>query len=563
MSKNSMAGISRRSFLGISAAAAAGAGMALAGCAPKSEPTNDAGEAAASNAGSDWLGVEPEVTDIASTEETDFLIIGAGTAGLCAAASAADFGLNFILCEKNAAPAETREYFGIVNSKYALAQGGEVDEGKLLNELTRYASGKCKQDVIKVWIDESSEMLEWVDAKMAAVEKPCVMDMPVPHPTGGTDYLIPPLQHVWLTPYMPPMRNEILAEQANAASPIHYGHELLKLVHEGGKVTGAIFKTESGNVQINAKNTLLATGGYPANPVMMSALSPSAIECCTASSYNISDDGYGLRAGIWAGGMKDPDSAPMIFDRGAVAPGVDCGYVGEGAEAVLPGSIFQENIGSQPFMKVNRRGVRFANESTPYDFLCFQAGQQPGGVWAQIFDANASEDILRFTTIGCSAFAGQMAAVGMPIEEFCQAALGAGVMFKADTIEELADMLGFQGDDKEAFLAQVDRYNAAFDAQVDDEFGKEPYRLSAIRTAPFYGCWFGGSLLTTLDGLRINKHCQVLDAKSNVIEGLYAAGDVSGSFFSGNYPEYIVGVASGRSSTQGRHVARFLAGDLA
>ena len=58
----------------------------------------------------------------------------------------------------------------------------------------------------------------------------------------------------------------------------------------------------------------------------------------------------------------------MIFDRGAVAPGVDAGYVGEGDKAALPGTIFQENIGSQPFMKVNRNGVRFANESTPYDF---------------------------------------------------------------------------------------------------------------------------------------------------------------------------------------------------
>ena len=72
----------------------------------------------------------------------------------------------------------------------------------------------------------------------------------------------------------------------------------------------------------------------------------------------------------------------------------------------------------------------------------------------------------------------------------------------------------------------------------------------------------GGALLTTFDGLRITKDCQVLDAQDNVIEGLYAAGDVSGSFFGGNYPEYIAGCASGRPSTQGRHVARLLAGDL-
>ena len=122
--------------------------------------------------------------------------------------------------------------------------------------------------------------------------------------------------------------------------------------------------------------------------------------------------------------------------------------------------------------------------------------------------------------------------------------------------------LGFEGESKKAFLEQVERYNQQFDAQVDDDYGKEAYRLSAIRTAPFYGLWFGGTLLTTIDGLRINSECQVLDEKGAAIEGLYAAGDVSGSFFSGNYPEYIVGVASGRSSTQGRHVARKLGGDL-
>ena len=131
---------------------------------------------------------------------------------------------------------------------------------------------------------------------------------------------------------------------------------------------------------------------------------------------------------------------------------------------------------------------------------------------------------------------------------------------KGDTLEELADMLGFAGQDKENFLAEVERYNGFFDKQVDEDFGKEAYRLSAIRQAPFYGCWFGGSLLTTIDGLRINENCQVLDPELNVIEGLYAAGDVSGSFFSGNYPEYIVGVACGRSSVEGRHVAKLLAG---
>ena len=567
MKKNQ--GISRRNFLtGAALGGAVVAGLGLASCSPaqqgaSSEGTVSEGTAAAAV---DWLGVEPEIADadIVSTEQTDFLIIGAGTAGMCAAGTAADLGMNFILAEKNDGVTETREYWGIVNSSLALAQGGEVDGMKLLNELTRYASGKCSQDVIKMWINESAELFEWMDPMMVAAEKQAIVDMPSDHATGGTDYYLPVLQHVYLPPYTPPMRNDVLLShvQETSADSVRFGYALVKLLHDESGVTGAIFETDNGYVRVEAANTLLATGGYPANPVMMQALQPAAVGCCTSSSFNPSDDGLGLRAGLWAGGVKDPDPAPMIFDRGAVEVGVDCGYIGEGESAAFPGTIYQENIGSQPFMKVNRNGVRFANESAPYDTLCFQAAQQPGGVWCQVFDANAPEDIIRFSTIGCSAYANQSMAAGVSIEEFCATSVEAGILKVADTIEGLADQLGFEGSAKEAFLAQVERYNQQFDAQVDDDYGKEAYRLSAIREAPFYGLWFGGSLLTTCDGLRINGDCQVLGADGAPIPGFYAAGDVSGSFFSGNYPEYIVGVASGRSSTQGRHVARLLGGDL-
>ena len=295
------AGLSRRGFLGLGALAAAGSVMGLAGCAPQGQGAQAVAEEGSQGAAVDWLGAEPEIAagDIVKTEDTDFLIVGAGAAGMCAAGTASDLGMDFILCEKNDSVQETREYLGVVNSKAALAQGGEVDTMKLLNELTRYASGKCRQDVIKVWIDESAELLDWVDAKMQVTGKQLVVDMPLAHATGGTDYYLPVLQHVWLTPYEPPTRNEVLqASIEEAGNQIRFRHALVKLVHDDGKVTGAIFDTDDGYVQINAKSTLLATGGYPANPAMMRALQPSALACCTASSYAINDDGYGLKAGM-------------------------------------------------------------------------------------------------------------------------------------------------------------------------------------------------------------------------------------------------------------------------
>jgi len=74
-----------------------------------------------------------------------------------------------------------------------------------------------------------------------------------------------------------------------------------------------------------------------------------------------------------------------------------------------------------------------------------------------------------------------MGSVGMTYDEYTAASQESGILMKADTIEELADMLGFTGQDKDNFLAEVERYNGFYDNQVDEDFGKEAYRLSAIR----------------------------------------------------------------------------------
>ena len=91
---------------------------------------------------------------------------------------------------------------------------------------------------------------------------------------------------------------------------------------------------------------------------------------------------------------------------------------------------------------------------------------------------------------------------------------------------------------------------------------RSPVCLSAIRQAPFYGAWYGGSLLNTIDGVRINKHCQVIDTERKPIKGLYAVGTCSGSYYAGNYPVYLVGNCLGRQVTFGRYAARHIVGDV-
>ncbi len=91
---------------------------------------------------------------------------------------------------------------------------------------------------------------------------------------------------------------------------------------------------------------------------------------------------------------------------------------------------------------------------------------------------------------------------------------------------------------------------------------KRPIASPSCEPGPFYGAWFGGSLLATLQGLRIDEHMRVLDKQSRPIDGLFAVGDCSGSMYANTYPELLAANACGRTLTFGRPVARYLAGDF-
>ena len=532
-------------------------------------PTGDA---------NDWLGKEPDIDETAITEtvDTDILIVGAGNGGMFAAAYAAANGLNFRVIEQNANVQDTRHWYGAVDSA-AAKEAGEpaTDKAKLLSEISRYASGKCDQRVVKTWINESAAMHDFMRSILED-KYGWVCDFtsgseaawPAENAEHNTDYLFPVQEHNYMASESASglARNELLLQYIQELGyDVDFKTSLAKLEkNSDGRITGIIAQSTEDDhfIRYNAnKGVLLACGGFPGNPYMMEQLDPLGTSVTTACSYSPADKGYGIRAAVWAGANLDKEAAPMLFDRGIVAPGVDAGYVDSdsafGGKA-FPGKIRQYNPGTQPFLKVNRNGERFANESCPYNDIVYAAAHQPGRVYAQICDANILEDAKRFHTIGCSA---QTRNGG---EKYIQGkmdeAIEAGALFKCDTLDELADKMGFTGAAKDTFLATVERYNELYDKQNDEDFGKPAYRLSAIRTAPFYGCWLGASLLTTEQGIAINEKGQALDTNNQPMEGLYITGDMSGSFFANNYPCLMAGVAMGRTLTFAMKAVKQMAG---
>ena len=526
----------------------------------------------------DWLGTEPDIDEAAITEtvDTDILIVGAGNGGMFAAAYAAANGLNFRIIEQNGNVQDTRHWYGAIDSAAAKAAGEDpFDRAKLLSEISRYASGKCDQRVVKTWINESAAMHDfmrsiledkygWVCDFTSGTEAA----WPAENAEHNTDYLFPVEEHNYMASERESglARNELLLQYIQELGyGVDFKTSLAKLEKNAeGRITGIIAQNMDDDhfIRYNAaKGVLLACGGYAGNPYMMQQLDPLGTSVTTACSYSPADKGYGIRAAVWAGANLDKEAAPMLFDRGIVAPGVDAGYVDSesafGGKA-FPGEIRQFNPGTQPFLKVNRNGERFANESCPYNDIVYAAAHQPGRVYAQISDANMLEDAKRFHTIGCSAGTRKNTMEGL--EKTFASAEEKGCFFRADTIEELADKMGFTGDAKDTFLATVERYNELYDKQNDEDFGKPAYRLSAIRTAPFYGYWLGASLLTTEQGIAINEKGQALDTNNQPMAGLYITGDMSGSFFANNYPCLMAGVAMGRTLTFAMKAIKQMAG---
>ena len=516
----------------------------------------------------DWLGKEPDIDEAAITEtvDTDILIVGAGNGGMFAAAYAAANGLNFRVIEQNANVQDTRHWYGAVDSA-AAKEAGEpaTDKAKLLSEISRYASGKCDQRVVKTWINESAAMHDFMRSILED-KYGWVCDFtsgseaawPAENAEHNTDYLYPVQEHNYMASEsasgLP--RNELLLQYIQELGyDVDFKTSLAKLEkNSDGRITGVIAQSTEDDhfIRYNAnQGVLLACGGFPGNPYMMEQLDPLGTSVTTACSYSPADKGYGIRAAVWAGANFDKEAAPMLFDRGIVAPGVDGGYVASdsafGGKA-FPGPIRQYNPGTQPFLKVNRNGERFANESSPYNDIVYAAAHQPGRVYAQICDANILEDAKRFHTIGCSA---QTRAGG---EKYFQGkvdeAVAAGTLFVCDTIEELADKLGLP---KDTFTATVDRYNELAAKGEDEDYGKEDYRLSTLSEAPFYGVrQAGGYLICTIDGIQIDDNMHAIDQDFKAIPGLYVIGDMSGNYFSGSYPSLMAGAAAGRSATFGR-----------
>jgi tricarballylate dehydrogenase len=113
----------------------------------------------------------------------------------------------------------------------------------------------------------------------------------------------------------------------------------------------------------------------------------------------------------------------------------------------------------------------------------------------------------------------------------------------ADTIEELAEILGIE---VQGLTTTIDDFNssivdAPFDPATKDgraallDLPKSNWAL-ALETPPYYGFAVACGITFTFGGIKIDEDAQAVDVWDVPISGLYAAGEMVGGLFSGNYP---------------------------
>ena len=149
-------------------------------------------------------------------------------------------------------------------------------------------------------------------------------------------------------------------------------------------------------------------------------------------------------------------------------------------------------------------------------------------------------------------------AVGYDVQEYLDAnGTQIPVFGHGDTIEDAAAAAGVDG---EALAKTVETYNSYVEAGEDADFGRSAdYMTMPIGDGPYYLVEQKPRFATTMGGLVIDTDLHVINTDGEVINGLYASGEVVGGVMGDDSPS---GANNGWAVTSGKLAAQSIAEDL-
>jgi tricarballylate dehydrogenase len=465
----------------------------------------------------------------------DVVVVGGGNAGFSAAHAAREAGASVVLLEKTPEEAAGGNSFYTAGA-FRIAFDGLADLLPLLDDPTderlpttvvppytaatfredmeRVTEGRCDPLLIDLLVSRSTPTLAWLRAKGLRFR---LMYERQAYRSGGAWVFFGGLPLGSVDGGKGLVAQHTAAARA-AGVVVRYSAALSGFVRDArGAIVGVTYRDpQGGEHAVAAGAVVLAAGGFEADPERRERhLGPGWSRALVRGTP--SNTGEVLDLAVAAGATRYGDWSSchsVAWDAGA-AP--------NGGNRELTNRLTRQ---SYPLgIVVNAAGRRFVDEGADYrNYTYAKYGRailaQPGGVAFQLFDAK-TRPLLRSEEYDSEPITGA----------------------SADTLDVLAARLGI---DRDGLRQTVADFNAAivdvpFDPAVKDGRAAQvtPPKSNwaqALDTPPFYGFAVACGITFTFGGLHVDRHARVLDPSGVPITALYAAGEMVGGLFYGNYP---------------------------
>lgn len=465
--------------------------------------------------------------------EVEALVIGAGGSGMAAAITLQEQGVQVLLIDKMAQAGGATSLTGaLINggmSNQQAIRGATDSVETIFMDLMKY--GNFLNDARMTWIfaNNTGATVDWLH-DVVGVE---FEDKLSYFPEHTNDRALYPKgkKAGYLTSTMENYYKENGGELLTETKAEH-------LIVEDGKVVGATCSTPNGTLNIRAKATILATGGYGASVALRD---PSLTSVLFYGSASSTGDGIYLaqEAGAKTHYMQYLKSYPQGIEKplegGNITPD-GTRYIANAYISPLASQAVTLNDGA---IYVNKSGERCMNENMDFVSIKKATMNQEGKTIYLVLNQKSYDNWMASMATSTTLTADTVA-------DWLDATEGAPVFRRGATLAEAAAKVGIDGD---ALTATVAHFNDMVAQGMDADFG----RAEMSTALDDDGCWYiieqRLRMATSLGGLKTSTRFEVFDTDENVIPGLYACGEVVGGVHGDeSMPSCMVGwaITSGR-----------------
>lgn len=308
----------------------------------------------------------------------------------------------------------------------------------------------------------------------------------------------------------------------------------ISIIQEAGVVKGVYAKSPDGIVKINAKATLLCTGGvgHSAELIEKQGWSTKNLHYCSMPSNT--GDGYKM---AMAAGARD-----MLVESPEFMMNYIMALPHEGVHLYIdPINGFMSLPSGGPTVFVDQDGRRFVNENAKkYNLLYQRMAMQSVKNAYEVFN----QDIYDRITAGIPD-ADKILAQAVETNE-------GDSLYKEDSLEDLAKHFDLP---KDVLTKTLNDYNKFSRQGKDEEFAKDSDNLIPMEEGPYYIARLDPSNLIGVGGIGSNRKFEAIDPDFNTIPGLYVAGMDSTMQYRNVYTITLGGSACAHNVNSGRHAA--------